>query len=74
MKSTLPVREWAGMRPPPDSGMVGFNARYSKTRAPELSPLTICGMVERDFKNNAFTSEKNVPFSNLKEAITLPIT
>lgn len=41
-KSTLPVREWCGTRPPPDSGMVGFKARYSKTRAPELIPLTIC--------------------------------
>lgn len=42
MKSTLPVREWYGMRSPPDSGMVGFKAKYSKTLAPELIPLTIC--------------------------------
>lgn len=42
MKSTLPVREWYGIRPPPDSGMVGFKAKYSNTRAPELIPLTIC--------------------------------
>lgn len=42
IKSTLPIREWYGMRPPPDSGMVGFKAKYSKTRAPELIPLTIC--------------------------------
>lgn len=42
MKSTLPVREWYGMRPPPVSGMVGSKARYSKTRAPELIPLTTC--------------------------------
>lgn len=43
MKSTLPVSEWYGMRPPPECVMVGSNERYSKTRAPELNPLTIWG-------------------------------
>lgn len=42
MKSTLPVSEWYGMRPPPEIRMLGFRERYSKTRAPELIPLTIC--------------------------------
>lgn len=47
MKSTLPVREWYGMRPPPEIRMVGFRDRYSKTRAPELIPLTICSKCDR---------------------------
>lgn len=49
MKSTLPVIEWYGMRPPPEIRIVGFRDRYSKTRAPELIPLTICS------KYNTFT-------------------
>lgn len=47
MKSTLPVSEWYGMRPPPEIRMVGFRDRYSKTRAPELIPLTICSKCDR---------------------------
>lgn len=47
MKSTLPVSEWYGMRPPPEMRMVGFRDRYSKTRAPELIPLTICSKCDR---------------------------
>lgn len=41
IKSTLPVRESLGMRPPPEFGMAGFIVRYSNTRAPELIPRTI---------------------------------
>lgn len=47
MKSTLPVSEWYGMRPPPEIRIVGFRDRYSKTRAPELIPLTICSKYNR---------------------------
>lgn len=42
MKSTLPMSEWYGIRPPPQTGMIGSRERYSKTRAPELIPLTTC--------------------------------
>lgn len=47
MKSTLPVSEWYGMRPPPEMRIVGLRDRYSKTRAPELIPLTICSKYGR---------------------------
>lgn len=49
MKSTLPVRELYGMRSPPDMGIVGTRERYSKTRAPELNPLTICLQKEIEY-------------------------
>lgn len=58
MKSTLPVSEWYGMRPPPEIRIVGFRDRYSKTRAPELIPLTICSKyntLTHLIHNNHFT-------------------